>query len=268
MSARAVRIGAVWDSTVEVLRGRAGILAGLAAIYLFVPAVVPAALGVANGGALPVWLGGLLSLAELALTIVALLAIAAVASDPAVGQARAQAIGWRRLGAGLVATLAIVVLAFLALIPLAIVAAGFGLRADSASGTLDIRNVSTAGLATVVVVALLVAGLALWCGARLLLVIPVVANEPLSLGALRRSVALTRGAGGRLVGVALLYVIVAGVVTSAATSVVGVVAGLTLGEGAATLLVAATTAAVSAATAVLQGVFAARFYVAAREATA
>ena len=74
--------------------------------------------------------------------------------------------------------------------------------------------------------------------ARLLLVIPIVANEPLSYRAIKRSFALTRGAAGRLVGVSILYFIVAGVLATAVTSVVGVIARLTLGDGGATLAVA------------------------------
>ncbi|MEH3046422.1 hypothetical protein [Sphingomonas adhaesiva] len=268
MSARRVRIGAVWDSSVEVLRGRAGILATLAAIYLILPAVVPAVLALANGGALPAGLGALLSLAQLALVVVALLGIAAVASDPATDRSHAQAIGWRRLGAGLLATIAIGLLFAVALIPLAFAAAASGLRIDEASGALDLRAASTAGLGGVTLLSLLLGVVALWASARLLLVIPVIANEPLSLGALRRSVALTRGAGLRLVGVALLYVIVVGVASAAATSVTGVVARLLLGQGAATVAIAIVGGLVSAGTAVLQGVFAARFYVAARDMAA
>ncbi|MEH3037931.1 MAG: hypothetical protein PGN23_15815 [Sphingomonas adhaesiva] len=263
MGAQAVRIGAVWDSTVEVLRGRAGILASLALLYLVVPAVAPSALALAGGGA---WGGALVSLAQLVLVIVALLAIAAVASDPAVGHARAQAIGWRRLGAGVIASLSIGLLFVGLLIPVLAVAYAFGVRANEATAAMDVGAMTTAGLGVSSLVALGIAVLAIWLSARLLPVIPVVANEPLSFRSLHRSFALTGGAGWRLVGVSLLYLVVASIVTAAVTSVVGVLARLTLGEGGAALVIALVSGLVSAGLAVVQGVFAARFYVAARDA--
>lgn len=265
MSARQVRIGAVWDSTVEVFRGRGAILTTLAAIYLFVPALLPAILGLVGGGGMLV--GGLVSLGQLVLVVVALLAVSAVASDPAVDLARAQEVGWRRLGAGLFATIAIGLVFAVALIPLAFVAAAAGMRVNAA-GALDMAGASTSALGGTAAASIVVGALALWASARLLLVIPVVANERLAFGALRRSFELTRGAGLRLVGVALLYVIVVGVATMAATSVAGVAAQLALGDGAATLAVAVVGGVVSAGSALLQSVFAARFYVAARDMAA
>ncbi len=265
MDARAVRIGAVWDSTVEVLRGRADILASLAALYMVLPGMLPTVLALAGGGFL---VGALVLLVQLVVLIVALLAVAAVASDPAVDHAGAQAIGWRRLGAGLVASLSIGLLFIVLLLPVLAVAFAFGVRANEATAAMDVSAMTTAGLGMSTLVALAIGVLALWISARWLLVVPVVASEPLSYRALHRSFALTRGAGLRLVGVSLLYLIVASVLTSAVTSVVGVLARLTLGEGAAALVIALVSGIVSAGIAVVQGVFAARFYVAARDAAA
>lgn len=263
-----IRVGDVWDRTVDVLRGRAGILASIALMTLVLPGVVAGALGSLVPLPAPASLTvPLIRLGVLALMILGVLAITAVASDPAVDRAQALRTAGQRLLPALGVLLVLVIAAVVLFIPAGALLALSGATMTPA-GTIDMSRVApgfTAGLGLSV---LLAAALGLWLSARLVPLFGIVANERRGIGALRRSLTLTRSATLKLVGVLILYFIITTVAMLAATSVVGVIARLILGgdaPGSVRFVVSLASTLISAGATVLQSVFYARFYVAALE---
>ena len=125
---------------------------------------------------------------------------------------------------------------FVLLIPVlvALVAAGLDydavVRASTTGATVPVPAGLTASLALFILfycLALLV--VMLWVGVRLLLVNAVIVEERRTLGAIARSIAMTRGHTFVLIGLTLLYGIVSFVAVAAAQSVFGFVIGLILG---------------------------------------
>lgn len=265
-----VRIGTVWDRTTDVLAGRGGMLAGLAALFLFLPDVARGALLSFGGTGEAAALARIpLSLALLVLLVMGILALTAVASDPAVTQRDAVDVSVRRLGPAIGVVLVMVVVAMLALIPVGALIAVAGVAVDPVTGDADVSRANTGMLGAAGLLLLVLAILGLWVSARLVPLMAVVVNERRGLGAFGRSFALTRGAGLRLVGVLLLYAVVLLVVIAALGSVIGVFAALLLGpEQKATVdfVASVASALVTAAATVVQTVFYTQFYVAARAA--
>lgn len=264
-----VRMGLVWDRTTEVLQGRSGILARLALIYLFVPSVVSAAVSsLATPNSALAIASALISLAATVLLIAGVLAITAVASDPQVDARRAQRIAAARLLPALAAVALIVVAVILACVPILWLVAGSGATLNPMTGQFDMSTAASGplGLAGLVTLAALIVGV--WISVKLVPLFAVIVNERLGFAAVGRSFRLTRGSALRLLGVIILYAIVVLVALAAATSVVGLIARLLLGSdapGGVSFAVGVTSAAITAVATVVQSVFYARFYVAARE---
>lgn len=268
-----IRMGTIWDRTVEVLSGRTAILTSLAALYFFLPNVVSSAVtifSVPEGapGPEPTWrlIGMAVSLAVLLLLIFGMLAITAVASDPEVNQARATAIAGRRIGAALLVVVVIMAAVAIVFLPAGVLFATSGMTM-TASGQPDMANADGGRIGMAFLLGAIGLIVGLWISARLVPLFPVVVNEGVALSAFRRSFTLTRGSTARLVGVIILYAIVTVVVLMAATMVTGAVAGLILGPQSrvAGFIVALVSAALTAGVTVVQAVFYARFYVAATQ---
>lgn len=265
-----ISIGTIWDRTTDVLAGRAGILATVAVALLFLPAVVQPLLagGLESGGGASI-LRSLLTIVVSVLTIWGTLALTAVASDPAVTRDRAFAVGLARLGAAFGALVMVVAVAIIAAVPGIALLATANFDWARAQQGLDQPQLDAAraGWALLYFVAYLLFWL--WASARLVPLLPIVVNERLGLGAFRRSLALTRGATLKLVGVILLYAIVLSVAVLAASSIVGLVFRLILGSealGTVAFLAGLAVAAITALFSVVQSVFGAQFYLAARNA--
>lgn len=268
MSGRRVKIGDVWDRTVAVLQGRAGILAGIALLFILLPGVVGNAVS-AFGGIAPGAraLAGLVSLAVTLLLLVGILAVTAVASDPGIDRATGIGIGVRRLGPAIACIAVLMLAAVLVLLPLSYIVFSSGATYNTATGRIQVQNASAGGVVLAGVLSIVLALAGLWISARLVPLFAVVVNERLGLRAITRSFALTRGATLRLIGVLLLYLVVLGVLFVAVTSVVGVVAGLLLGgeATAANVFVLAVVGSVlTTITSTVQMAFYAQYYVAAR----
>jgi len=265
-----ISIGTVWDRTTDVLAGRAGILATIAVALFILPSVAQSALDAllpAQGSAQH--LGGILSIVAGILTVWGTLAATAVASDPAVTRDRAFAIGAARLPAGIGAFAVVLLAAVLVALPGIALLASAGFDWARAQQNLDQPqlDVARAGWALLYFLAYLIVWL--WISARLVPLLPIVVNERLGLGAFRRSLALTRGSALKLIGVILLYAIVLSVVVLAASSIVGLVFRLILGPDALATVAFVAGLAVAVITAlfsVVQSVFSAQFYLAARDA--
>lgn len=263
------RIGDVWDSTTDVLAGRAGPLAWFAAIGVVLPSTVQSAVSIYGGGSVgAAALGFLVGLGAIGLTVWGMLAIVAVASDPGATRGEAGRTAASRLPAALLVALVAIAAAALAFLPMivAIVASGYDLAAASAARDPNAMPAVPPGAALFVsLYGLLLLGVGLWVSARLFLLWPVLVNERRAIGAFGRSWALTRRLALKLVGVALLFVVVFGVALLAVQSVVGLAFRLLLGAdhiGAALLLAAIAGAVVTAAFVVIVQVFAARLYAA------
>lgn len=252
----------VWERTVDVLRGRAAILAGIAFATLFLPAVLSAAVtsfGDVQAARL------LASLVSAVLMLFGMLAITAVASDPHVDRGAAYRLAANRLPAAIGVTLVLVIALSLTFVPgsLALMAAG---ATVTATGMVEMERAAAGPLALSAGLILAAAALLLWLGARLAPLFAVVVNERLGLGAIRRAFALTRGAAARLIGVLILYAVLVMVLSVAVRSVVGVVLRLLLdSDGAVLFGTSAALAIVSAGATVVQNVFYAQYYAAARE---
>ena len=265
----AVKIGNVWDSTTDVLAGRAALLMPVAALAFFLPAAVQAAID-AYGGKSPgvAALGAAVAIAVIVATLWGQMTVIGVASDPHVTRAAAAQAARRRLGRALLAGLVILAIFVVALLPIvaALAVGGFDFRAafaqNGSSGAPPVSS-GTALFVTLYGLAALIGGL--WLGARLFLWTPVVLHEGRGIGAIGRSVALTRGLTLKLIAAALLLLIVYAVAALAANWIVFIVFRLVLGPAqiaTATWLGGLASAAVGAAFSVVVAVFTARLYVA------
>jgi hypothetical protein len=260
-----VKMGDVWDSATDAVRGRAGTIAPIAVGALFLPNMIQAAITAYRGpGTAPTALSGIVAILLAVVTMWGGLAILAVLSDPNVSRADAVRRASARLPAavGVAALLMVAFGALLLPVLIALVAGGLDPAALQA-GTMPTISRGTGLFVTLYMLALAVALLAI--GARLLLVNPVVLHERIGLRAIGRSLRLTRGLAWKLVGVLLLFVVVILIAGGAAQFVTGTIFGLILGtdDAAITSFLAATVAAaVTVIFSVLAYGFLARLYAA------
>jgi hypothetical protein len=268
---RMVKMGTVWDRTVEVLNGRTSMIAPIAVLGILLPSVIRDGFVALStpGTATFALIGGLLTIVALVAMIWAQLAIVAIATDPATDAASARRQASSRLLPAIGVTLLLSIVAVvLALPPIAALAyAGFDFTA-AASG----RPVATPGVGNAAMFSafyfLAYLLLALWLCARLVLLNPVILNERLGIGALRRSVRLAKGLTWRIIGVMILFAIVLLVAAGAAQSVTGIIFRLALGADGittATFLAGIAGTIVTTAFTALAAVFTAQLYVAVRE---
>jgi|APFEC2959095171_1045051.scaffolds.fasta_scaffold00023_200 hypothetical protein len=266
-----VSMGTVWDRTAEFLSDNLGRLLPLALGAIFVPSAISGSLSGLQQGAAPGLAAGL-GLASLLLAIVTFwgqLAITALALDPAIGRGAARA-ATRRLPAALAVTVVLFLALFLLAIPAGIILAASGADLSSgAAGTMP--QIPAAAAPWLLFYFLVLIPVAVWLGARLLLVAPVIVGENTMFGAVPRSWALTRGSALRIVGVLILYAIVAWIAYLAATTAFGAIITLVAGRGEdglsiAMVLTGIVGGTVSTAFTVLRTAFTAKLYLALRAA--
>jgi hypothetical protein len=241
-------------------------LAGIAALLIFLPAVVQDAVA-AWAGRSPAasGIGALVGLVAALLAIWGNLALVAAASDPVVDGQGALAIGARRLAPAIgLSVLVVVALALLSVPAVALLAASGLDPATLATGAASGAVVAAPGPllgAGLYLLALLAA--TVWIGARLALFWPVVVNERCGTGSFARSFALTRRLTWRIVGVSILFVVLLLVALSAAQLVATLVVRLLAGADGATAAHFAggvADAAVSAGGAAVSAAFVAQLY--------
>lgn len=264
----AVSIGNVWDSTTDVLAGRGALIVPVAAGAFLLPGAVQAAVS-SYGGTSPAIAGVGLVVAIVAL-VAALwgqLTIIGIASDPDATRHIAGRAARRRLPAALLVSLVLGVVAVVAVLPIigALAASGFDFAAASkgAGGGEPSIGPGTGLFCLFYGLALMVAGL--WLGARLIVLSPVVLHERLGIGAIGRSLSLTRGLTLKMIGTALLLLVVYAVAALAAQYVVFIPLRLLLGPAriaTATWLGAIAAATVGAVFSTVVAVFTARLYAA------
>jgi hypothetical protein len=260
-----VTISNVWDRTTELLGDNLSAVAPVALVGLFVPyaistAITPLAAGdsgtriVVNLCALllGIWImGGGLAITALALR----------APDER-GSAVRTALGRLLPMLGIAILLAIA--AALLLLP-GFVMLGLG-GLDFRTGTAQAPN--GAWMAFGALYFLLFVIFLCWASGRLLALNATVIAERRGIGAIGRTFALTRGMGGRLFGVMLLYVIVSSVAQLATRTVFGSIFALIFGSdrgiSVASVLTAILVAMVGTIFFVLASIFGAQLYLATR----
>jgi hypothetical protein len=265
-----VSMGAVWDRTTEFLSDNLSAVMPIALLAIFIPVSISqslAPLGTMGGPG-----GAAVNLASVALSIVSLwgqLAIMALALDPLAGRAQAVAIANRRLlpviGIWLIIGAAILVLT----LPIfaALVFSGFDFGTAMSAGKADMPP----GIGGFVgLYFLLFVCVAIWLYARFILAVPVILMEGGWTSALARSFRLTRSIVLKIIGVWILYAIVAGVSFLAAKLVFGSILRLVAGgEGTvtvATVLTSIFASVVLTVFTIVSASFVARLYLAVRDA--
>lgn len=265
-----VRLSNVWDSTTEVLSGRGGMLAGIAALAIVLPSVVSNGVGLflSAGTTAPTAgvaaITALVALVALGFTIWGQLAITAAATDPAVMHRDAFAIATRRLPAAIGVYLLLIALFVLLMLPIIVAIATSGVN-FSQPGAVVAESIPAGTRSFIGLYALLFLVVAIWLGARLFLLNPVIVNERTGLRAPHRSFALTRGLTWRIIGFTVLAGIVGIVAILAAQLIAGLAFRLLLGGdniALATFLTGIVTQIATAVYVVVVATFAAQFYVA------
>lgn len=265
-----VNMGTVWDRATEFLSDNLSAVVPLALFAIFLPMSIQANLDPLAKAGGPAAVA--IQIISLILSVVSLwgqIAIIALAIDPAAGRAPAILAANKRLlpviGVALLMLLGALLLA--APIPIAMGMAGFDFQAAMAGGQPDMPS-GTAGFVAVYGIALVIVLIAL--AARLALVNPAIICERRGVGVIRRSFVLTRGIAWKVVGVIILFAIVAIVAVLAAQTVFGSILQLIAGgEGdvsVATVLTSILVGAVTTGFTVLATAFTAKLYLAVRDA--
>lgn len=271
-----ISVSAVWDRTTEFIGDRTGAVLAVAA-----PAILAALVAQQIAQRVLADAPVASAIAGLALQIPLLwaqLQVMALAIDPAVAPAEALQRATNRLPAALLLWLAMFMVAVAAMVPLGVLLAASGVpferivalgpEADPAAIAALIPKSAAPFLLTAILY-LFAAGIALLILFLRWAVVYVVALvEAVALPALGRSWRLTRGMTLALIGVALLYGLVATVAALAAQTVVGAVLGLIFGRGGelgvASLGGGIAAAIVATAMAIVAAAFLAKFYLAQR----
>ncbi len=260
-----VTMSNVWDRTTEVLRGRAGLLASIAALTLFMPGVVRDGVTafLTPGSTAFVAVGGLVSIVVAIIALWGQLALLAMSNDPTTTRSDAYAQASARLLPAIGVTIVAILVAMLFVLPVAVAIGLSGADFSTMTTTGAMPDIGGGTAAFIGLYALFLFAFGLFIIARIMLVNVVVLNERRGLGAFRRSFELTRGLTWRIIGVLILYVIVLAVAASAAQFITGAVFGLLLDDARTTTFLAAVVAGVvTTIFSVIAAVFTAQLYVA------
>ncbi|MDB5709500.1 MAG: hypothetical protein JWL96_1570 [Sphingomonas bacterium] len=266
-----VVIGSVWDRTVEFISDNLSAVVPIALMGIFVPLSIYTSLAPLASSVAPaersVIYGVMIVLGLWSLW--GKLAITALALDPHAGRAGATQMAGRRLLPAIGISLGLLAILLLATAPvgIALQLAGFDFAA-AASGHAALPGDGVRDF--IVLYALLLGTIVLWIAARLSVLLPTIVMERRGLGALRRSFRLTRGFTWKILGVVLLYVIVAFVAEKATQFVFGTILGLLFGNESpvslATILTSILVGVVATGFTVLAAAFCAKLYLALRDA--
>ncbi|RYY25703.1 MAG: hypothetical protein EOP62_12655 [Sphingomonadales bacterium] len=224
-----VKMGTVWDRTAEFLSDNIAALVPLALLAFFVPASIegsfqPAMAGASTGLILT------LQLVQLAFGILSLwgmLVVTAMALDDAQSDNAGKLAG-QRLPAALVVSLVTFVAMLLLFLPITIALATSGVDMLAIAQGRDF-DMSTGSAGFVAIYLIVLFPLMLWLCARLIVVLPVIVREGRWLSSITQSWKLTRGIALRVIGVMILFAMVAWVSMLAANMVFGSIFALIAG---------------------------------------
>lgn len=262
------KIGTIWDRAVDFVRDHAGeVMPVLLVTQFAVPALSGSLNGIradASGGTAAAL--GLLSVVSALVSLWGALYLIAFSAQPngqeqhRVAMSLAKTRFLPMIGVSIVLIAILVVLALPGVV-LAVVS-GFDFVSVMNGVPPQASDVARLGVALLYFVVL--ALFLLWASARLLPINAVVAHERRGIGAIRRAFELTRGMTLKLIGLLILYGIVAGVAVTAAQFVIGGIFGLltanTGGFSPAIIAGSVGVAAVSAALALYQSAFVGKLY--------
>lgn len=262
-----VNMSAVWDRAIEFVSDNLATLTPLAIGAIMLPltlndALAPLSDVFGREGDL------ILGLVTLALVLVAFwgrLAVLALALEPerTGGQAARHALV--RLLPAILVSLVVLAALMLLVAPIFAILAAYGYDFAGAMAGEQVEVSPLAALWSTLYLILLVPPLA-WIGARLSLIAPVIVGEGLGLSAIGRSVALTRGLTMKILGVAILYAVLAMVIALAVKTGIGSLLRLVIGgEGSVTLasvLTSVFTGTTAMALTVLASAFMGKLYLA------
>jgi len=262
-----VKMSTVWDRTAEFLSDNIGTIVPVALIAFFVPASISGNFEAVFLTATPgVMLA--LRLVQLAFAILSVwgsLIITAMALENPTGEP-APKIARRRLLPTLAVSvvLGIVMIALTLPAPLFLAASGYDLTAIARG---EMVAITPAAASFVWIYFLLLMIIFIWVGARLIVTTPVIVREERMFDAIPQSWRLTRGSTWRIIGVLILFALVATVSALAANTVFGSIFALVAGGGEggislAGVLTSIVTAAVQTAFQVLLPAFTAKLYLA------
>ena len=265
-----VSMGTVWDRATEFLSDNLSAIFPLALFAIFMPLAI-------SQSVLPLTVSGgstalIVDILWLGLSITwkwGSVAIMALALDAVGGRGAAIATANRRflpiVGISLILLLGTLAVA----LPLAIALglSGFDVQAAIRGGKAEL----TGGLEWFIILYLaFLLGAFIWLFARLLLLTPTVIVERRGVGAIARSFKLTKSVQWKIIGVAILYVIVFAVCYLAAKFVFGsIFAMFAGGDGPVTIgsvLTSILVSVVTTAFTVLAAAFTAKLYLAVRDA--
>lgn len=260
-----VQMGIVWDRTTAFASERLGALLPIAIVLLFLPISVQLAIDpVLVKAGLTARIGVLAVFA--AIELLGTLAIVTLALDQAQQAGQACRTAARRWPAMVGVLIVLIVAAGILAAPIGVAIAGSGIDFAAMEAGGGAAQLSPGAALFIGFYAIAYAIVLLWATARLLLIEPVVIVERRGLGAIPRAFALTRGLTWRIVGVILLYAIVAGVAALAAQTVFGSILRLIAPDdgdvGIASVITAIIVGAVSTGFKVLAAIFVAKLYLA------
>ncbi len=261
-------IGTVWDRAVDFVRDHLGAaMPVLLATQFAAPAINGSLAGLrAGGGGATTFALGLVSLVATLISLWGALYLVAFAAQPSGRETRQEAARLARsrflplIGVSLILIVGLGVLA----LPGVLLAVSSGFDFTAVMNGVQVQPEAFASLGPAVLYFVIVGLVMLWLSARLLPINAVIAMERRGIGAIGRAFALTRGMTFKLIGVLVLYGIVAVVAISAVQFVVGAVFAIFSGDATGITVAgvagAVAVAAVSAALALYQTAFIGKLY--------
>lgn len=264
-----VRMGQVWDRTVEFLGESLGKVLPIAILAIFIPTSISgslAGLQPTAGYGLRMAIG-VLGLAFAVLSLWAQLAIAALAVGLVRSPGAAAGVATARLLPAIGVYILLGLVLFVAMLPAVVLVAVSGIDLAAAqAGRVTVTSADSGYILAAGLYGLVAMLVLLFVGARLVPLTAIIVAERRGAGAIPYSIRMTRGLTWRLFGVILLYVVVAFVATMAVQTVFGTVLRLVDGgTGPVTVsgvVTAIAVAAVSTGFTVLAASFCAKVYAA------
>ena len=260
-----VQMSTVWDRTTAFAGAALGAIVPIALVLLFVPVSIQLAITPLVAKQAPAvqivvmfvfWIVELLGTLSLIALVLGGMARPAEAVRAALG----------RLGPAVAIFILLGILVGIASIPFALVMHKAGMNMTLLKAG-DVAGMGTLGAGSawfLLVYALVLVVVGIWITARLLVIEPVILAERRGIGAIAHAFRLTRGLALKIVGVLILYSVVATIAVWAAQAVFGSIFALIASNdgdiGIATVLTAIVVAAVSTAFKVIAALFIAKLY--------
>lgn len=256
----------VWDRSAEFIGDNFRSILPIAALAFFIPVVIVGSMQpllVSESGQM----GTLFILLQLVFFLLSLWGSVAVTGMALglIGEQGVSKLALSRLPAVLVVSLVwtfVIVIAAGIVLLVPLILTGTDMEA-LASGNFNGLSGAQTGIFSLSVLLLAIA--MLWIGARLVVLLAVIVQEGRWFSAFPRAFSLTRGSVWRIIGVLILYALIAGIATLAATAVFGSVFTLIFGAsdsgiGPSVILTSIISAVVQTIFTVIGTVFTAKLY--------